>query len=96
MRDAVPSFLGLTLTVVTFGHPVGVTVLDPDVGAGEVGSTAVLPLGTGTGPAHLVVYARDPGALTALAGHHTLRGVPVPGRWCSTTTRGAPSSPRRG
>ncbi len=66
---AVPSFLGLTLTVLLDGRPVTVTAIDPDLVA-AAGTSLQLPLErlAGAAPGSSVVfYAGRPGAFVDLA-----------------------------
>ena len=66
----VPSFAGLTLTVVVEEQPVTLLAMVPGTGTEAVHSSLAFRLAPGTrdtAGGHLVFYARDPGALAALA-----------------------------
>ena len=66
---AVPSFLGLTMTLLLDGRPVTVTAIDADLAA-AAGASLQLPLGplAGAAPGSSVVfYAGRPGAFVDLA-----------------------------
>ena len=66
---AVPSFLGLTMTLLLDGRPVTVTAIDADL-ATAAGTSLRLPLGplAGAAPGSFVVfYAGRPGAFVDLA-----------------------------
>ncbi len=65
---AVPSFLGLTMTLQIDGGPVTLTATDPDLAA-RANASIKLPVGPiAGGPAGTIIfYAHDPGAFTDLA-----------------------------
>jgi hypothetical protein len=69
VRAAVPSVLGLTMTLELNGHQVSVTAIDPDRPV-PVQASVQLPLDplAGAGPgSNVVFYGRDPGAFDDLA-----------------------------
>ena len=68
VTSAVPSFLGLTMTVQVDGHPVTMSAIDSDL-PDAAGSSMSLPLDliTGMSGATVVFYAYNPGAFVDLA-----------------------------
>lgn len=70
LRAAVPSWLGLTMTLVLDGLPLALTVLDDGVAPHHVATSAALPLTSvhGTGPgSSIVFYAGTSGAFVDFA-----------------------------
>ncbi|PYC87337.1 hypothetical protein C7C46_05035 [Streptomyces tateyamensis] len=70
MRSAVPSWLGLTMTIVLDGLPLALTILDDSAAPHRVATSAALPLTSdqGTGPGSTIVfYAGTPGAFVDFA-----------------------------
>ena len=78
--SAVPSFLGLTVTVHDSDPPFTFTTLEDHVGPGDVRTSLMMALSHDGAIARVIVYARTPGAFVDLAAdlswlaRHTLAG----------------------
>ena len=65
--SAVPSFLGLTVTVHDSDPPFTFTTLEDHVGPGDVRTSLMMALSHDGAIARVILYARTPGALVDLA-----------------------------